>query len=89
MAEVDLTQAEKNKVRELFFRRVPNAQRRTKIYRVARSLSDNDNEFWQLVYHYSLQENWADLEKDFKKYGSIDFLNEDFGAEKPKKKKKS
>lgn len=88
MDKVDLTQSEKNKIRELFYKRVDNAQRRTKIYRVARSLADDDNEFWQLVYHYSLEENWSALESDFKKYGSMDFLNEDFGINGSKKKKK-
>lgn len=85
--------SQRMKIRELFFTRVEDSARRTKIIQLASILADTDedgqrteqpsiqlsteldtseegmnDDFWAAVYHYSLRENWDELEADLKQF---------------------
>lgn len=77
-----------DKIKELFFKRVEDAEMRVKILKIASGMveaevDDEDEEpvtsdifgasnpevskyddFWKAIYHYSLKENWPDIDDD-------------------------
>lgn len=77
-----------DKIRELFFKRVEDAEMRVKILKIASGMVEaevddeedkpatNDvlavsnpeaskyDNFWKAIYHYSLKENWPDIDDD-------------------------
>lgn len=64
-------QSAKDEIIENLFKRVPNSIRRSQIIALATELSNNrtnDKEFYSAVYHYSLRENWPELDNDFKEF---------------------
>lgn len=71
--KIELSRKEKNEIRSLFYKRVTDVDKRAKIVRLAQILTDefDTGDFWAMVYHYSLQENWPSLERDFQNHGSV------------------
>jgi hypothetical protein len=66
-----LSQAQKSNIVQNFFLRVPNVSRRTKIQRIALSLSDFDDtsdDYFALLNFYSLEENWPTIDKDYEEF---------------------
>jgi hypothetical protein len=58
-----------DKIRELLFTRVEDAQRRAKIFQLAEVLSEGDEgDYWSTIYHYSLSEHWKDLDDDHEQF---------------------
>lgn len=64
-----LSVVQRNKIRQMFFARVDDSIRRNKIIELAASIADEpgDDDFYRAIYHYSLRENWDDLENDHAK----------------------
>jgi hypothetical protein len=66
-----LSATQKTNIVQNFFIRVANASRRTKIQRIALSLSDFDNtsdDYFALLNFYSLEENWPTIDKDYQEF---------------------
>lgn len=62
---------DKVKIRELLFKRVRNAEKRSKIYQLAYVFADGDDEsdeYWSSLYHYALPEMNGDLERDYRQF---------------------
>lgn len=83
--KVELSRKEKNQIRTLFYKRVKDVDKRAKIVRLAQILTDefDTGDFWAMVYHYSLEENWPSLERDFQKYGSVWDADTELNSERP------
>lgn len=64
-----VSKAQRNKIKEMFFARVPDSQRRHRIIQLAHILADEpeDDDFYSALYHYSLEENWDDADKELKR----------------------
>ena len=69
-----ITPEQIQEIKRLLFIRVQDAATRSKIYRVAAANGEpNETEYWATIYHYSLSENWPDLNKEFKN------INDEYG----------
>lgn len=75
-------QSSKDEIMENLIKRVSNSMRRAQIVALAHELSDggeNEKAFYSAVYHYSLRENWPQLDDDFKEFlpGGVTPVNPD------------
>jgi hypothetical protein len=62
---------DKIRIRNLLFKRVGDPQARAKIYQLAHTFAEGDDEsdtYWSCMYHYALEENWGDLERDYRQF---------------------
>ena len=61
-----ITPEQIQEIKRLLFIRVEDAVTRSKIYRVAAANGEpGDTDYWATIYHYSLSENWPELDEEF------------------------
>lgn len=95
-AKVELDDAKRNAIVKLMFQRVKSPDRIRKIINLSRSLSEGDefkDTFYASVYHYSLEENWQELERDFAEFADTglelaDLAEGEPELEKPKRSRR-
>ena len=81
----------KQEIVKLFFQRVKNASRRSKILQLAATFGDvekEDDAYFQTIYHYSLEENWSEIDNDYKEFVLPFGMNDQEGGAKRGKKRR-
>jgi hypothetical protein len=76
---------------KLFFQRVKSASRRSKILQLAATFGDvekEDDAYFQTIYHYSLEENWSEIDDDYKEFVLPFGMSDEGGGSKRDRKKR-